>query len=178
MSKILTTQLSGLLQRIAQSEESSIEETARLLAQAGVGQGNVYFACFGELQAIEVNALLATERFLKLLPWTKDVPLTSADRVCIFTRSCKDEQALALAKYLSDAFIPFSAVSSEANDQENELANLSFTYISLKVRGGIMPNDIGERIVVPHTLAALFVYEAVKVAYDEMLAIDDDEELE
>lgn len=34
MSKILTTQLSGLLQRITQNEEDAIEETARLLAQA------------------------------------------------------------------------------------------------------------------------------------------------
>ena len=39
MSKILTTQLTGLLQRIQQSEEESIEETARLLAQARLGKG-------------------------------------------------------------------------------------------------------------------------------------------
>ena len=45
MSKILTTQLSGLLQRITQNEEDAIEETARLLAQAAIGEGNVYFAC-------------------------------------------------------------------------------------------------------------------------------------
>ena len=52
MSKILTTQLTGLLQRIQQSEEESIEETARLLAQAAIGQGYVYFASFGELVGI------------------------------------------------------------------------------------------------------------------------------
>ena len=47
MSKILTTQLTGLFQRIGQSEEEAIEETARLLAQAAIGQGTVYFATFG-----------------------------------------------------------------------------------------------------------------------------------
>lgn len=174
MSKILITQLSGLLQRITQSEEFTIEETARLLAQAGVGQGNVYFACFGEMQAIEINALLGSEKFTKLLPWSEDVTLTEADRVCIFTRSCKDEAALALAHHLFDAFIPFAAVASEVESADNELAGLAYTYISTRVRGGIMPNDAGERIVIPHTFAALFVYEAIKIAYDEMLANEDE----
>ena len=32
------------------AEEETIEETARLLAQAGIGQGTVYFACFGEMK--------------------------------------------------------------------------------------------------------------------------------
>lgn len=80
MSKILTTQLSGLLQRIIQSEEDSIEETARLLAQAGIGEGNVYFACFGEMQVVELNACHAVERFTKLAPWTKETVLTEADQ--------------------------------------------------------------------------------------------------
>lgn len=169
MTKILTTQLSGLLQRITQSEELNIEETARLLAQAGIGQGNVYFACFGEMKAVEINALHAIERFTKLLPWSEDIQLTVADRVCIFTRSSKDEDALALAQKLFDAFIPFAAVACEENTSDNKLANLAYTYVSTKVRGGLMPNDTGERIVIPHTIATLFVYEAIKIAYDEML---------
>lgn len=36
--------------KIQQNEEDAIEETARLLAQAAIGQGTVYFACFGEMQ--------------------------------------------------------------------------------------------------------------------------------
>ncbi|MBH9788348.1 DUF2529 family protein, partial [Clostridioides difficile] len=56
MSKILTTKLSGLLQRIIQNEEDAIEETARLLAQAAIGEGNVYFDCFGEMQVVALNA--------------------------------------------------------------------------------------------------------------------------
>ena len=175
MSKILTTQLSGLFQRITQNEEEAIEETARLLAQAGIGEGNVYFACFGEMQVVELNACQAVERFTKLVPWTKDTVITEADRVCIFTRSAHDEEALALAQQLSDNFIPFAAVASEAANSENPLADLAYTYISARIRGGLLPNDLGERIVVPHAIAALFVYEAVKIAYDEMLGLDDEE---
>ncbi|MGE7943012.1 DUF2529 family protein [Lysinibacillus xylanilyticus] len=175
MSKILTTQLSGLFQRITQNEEESIEETARLLAQAGIGEGNVYFACFGEMQVVKLNACQAVERFTKLVPWTKDTVITEADRVCIFTRNAHDEEALALAQQLSNNFIPFAAVASEAADSENPLADLAYTYISTRIRGGLLPNDLGERIVVPHAIAALFVYEAVKIAYDEMLGLDDEE---
>jgi len=175
MSKILTTQLSGLLQRISQSEEESIEETARLLAQAAIGEGNVYFACFGEMQVVELNALQGVERFAKLLPWTADTVVSEADRICIFTRSAHDQEALALAQKLNEQFIPFAAVASEVANAENPLADLAYTYISTRMRGGLLPNDLGERIVVPHAIAALFIYEAVKIAYDEMLGLDDEE---
>lgn len=175
MSKILTTQLSGLLQRITQNEEEAIEETARLLAQAGIGEGNVYFACFGEMQVVELNACQAVEGFTKLVPWTKDTVITEADRVCIFTRSAHDEDALSLAQQLNNQFIPFAAVASEVANSENPLADLAYTYISTRIRGGLLPNDLGNRIVVPHAIAALFVYEAIKIAYDEMLGLDDEE---
>ncbi|EON73993.1 DUF2529 family protein [Lysinibacillus sphaericus] len=175
MSKILTTQLSGLLQRITQSEEEAIEETARLLAQAGIGVGHVYFACFGEMQVVELNARQGVEQFSKLLPWTDNTVVSEVDRVCIFTRSAQDRDALALAQKLNNSFIPFAAVASEVANSDNPLADLAYTYISTRMRGGLLPNDLGERIVVPHAIAALFIYEAVKIAYDEMLGLNEEE---
>ena len=65
MSKMLSTQLNGLFQKIVQNEDEAIEETARLLAQASVGQGRVYFACFDEMQAIELNAVAKYQFFYK-----------------------------------------------------------------------------------------------------------------
>ena len=54
---------------------------------------------------------------------------------------------------------------------QNELSDLAYTYISMHVRGGLFPiqRSLGERIVFPHLLAALFIYEAIKLNYDEML---------
>lgn len=178
MSKILTTQLTGLLQRIRQGEEESIEETARLLAQAGIGQGYVYFACFGEFEGIAMNAVTSAEPFVKFAKWTPETELLSADRVIIFTRSGNDSQAVALAKKLNDAFIPFSAVASEVASESNELSELAYTYVSMKMRGGILPHptNLGERIVFPHLIAALFIYEAIKLSYDEMTNDDELEE--
>jgi len=174
--KILTTQLTGLLQRISQSEEEAIEETARLLAQASVGQGKVYFACFDGLEGVELNALKEAEPFYQLAKWTPDTPITDVDRVCIFTKSSQNEEAIALAKQLSEEFIPFAAVASEKAEEANSLSELAYTYISMKVRGGILPHPtkLGERTLIPHMFAALFVYEAIKLSYDEII-FDDDE---
>lgn len=180
MSKILTTQLTGLLQRIEKTEEEMIGDTARILAQAGIGEGVVYFACFGELEGILLNALYSADPFKKAAGWTPDVQFSSADRVIIFTRSAANEDALALARKLNDTFIPFAAVASEVASDDNELSELAYTYISLKLRGGILPHPekLGERIVFPHLIAALYVYEALKMEYDEMVDDDDDEVVE
>lgn len=178
MSKILSTQLAGLFQRIQQSEEESIEETARLLAQAAIGQGTVYFACFGEMEGIAMNAENSADPFVKFARYTNDVTLLPADRVIIFTRSCDDIEALQLAKSLNEEFIPFAAVASEVAGDSNELSELAYTYISLKLRGGILPHPtkLGERIVMPHLIGGLFIYEAIKMEFDEMVAGDDDDD--
>lgn len=178
MSKILTTQLTGLLQRIQQSEEGPVEETARLLAQASIGQGVVYFVGFGEFKALVHNALTSAEPFINAAKWTPETTVEEADRVIIFTRSGQDAEAIVLAKQLNDAFIPFSAVASEVAGANNELSELAYTYISLKMRGGILPHPtkLGERIVMPHLIAALFIYEAIKMEYDEMISDEDDDE--
>ena len=66
--KMLTTQLSGLMQRISSSEEENIEETARLLAQAAAREGTVFFATFGEMKSISINAQLSAEPFHQCKP--------------------------------------------------------------------------------------------------------------
>mgnify|MGYP003562601008 FL=1 len=167
--KMLTTQLSGLLQRIAGSEEENMEETARLLAQAAAREGTVFFATFGEMKSISINAQFAAEPFPSMQAWSPEIKLTSADRVWILTRSCEDEEALKLAKKLSDEFIPFSALAAEPVSEDNMLAELAYTYISTKLSKGLLPTEDGGRTVLPHALAGLFVYEAVKMQVNEML---------
>ncbi|OCS83333.1 DUF2529 family protein [Caryophanon tenue] len=176
MFKMLTTQLTGLYQRILQTEEENIEDAARLLAQAGIGEGNVYFACFDEFQAIEDNAIIGAAPFKKLARWTPDVALTDADRICIFTRETTNIAAIELAQYCHDNFIPFAVVASDKASDDNVLSDLAYVYISLKVRGGLLPHptNLAERVVMPHLLAGLFVYEALKLSYDEMVDDDDD----
>ena len=50
--KILTAHNWWPLQRIATSSEEAIGETARLLAQATIGEGRVILAGFDEMEAV------------------------------------------------------------------------------------------------------------------------------
>lgn len=167
--KMLTTQVGGLLQRIGTNNEEAIEETARLLAQATIGEGKVIFAGFDELDTICTVAQNNVEPFRGAIRHEKGMDIGTADRVWILTKSATDSRALELARTLSDQFIPFAAVATE-NIEDNELYDLASTYISTGLKRGLLPGDHGERIVQPHALANLFIYEAVKMAYDEMLA--------
>lgn len=166
--KMLTTQLSGLLDRIAKNNEESIEETARLLAQATVGEGRVIIAGFDELSVVQTVAMASEKPFLGAVPYDPALTIGHADRVWIFTHSVDDPSALELGRSLAEAFIPFAVVAPEKDD-DHELVHLAMTYISTGLLRGLLPGEDGERIVEPHALAALFIYEAVKISYDEML---------
>lgn len=166
--KMLTTQIGGLLDRIATNNEDAIEETARLLAQATVGEGQVVIAGFDELDAVRLNATTGEKLFTRAVPYDATLAIGQADRVWILTRSANHPEALELARNLADNFIPFAAVAPE-KDEDHALADLATTYISTGLLKGLLPGEDGERIVQPHALAALFIYEAVKMAYDEML---------
>lgn len=165
--KMLTTQLSGLLQRIASSQEEAIEETARLLAQATAGEGIIYFATFGEMNAVYQNAAVS-DLFPRLVQWTPDTDVTSADRVWILTTHSTHPEALALAQSLADSFIPFSVLTGDKPTEDDALVDLAYTSVSCGITKGLLPTDTGDRVVVPYAFAALFVYEAVLLSVREM----------
>lgn len=169
MSKMLLTQLNGVFQKILQNEET-MEETARLLAQASVGQGKIYIACFGEMKTIELQAL-SDKHFFNITPWNEESIVEEVDRVWIFTDSSTNEQARKLAKQLNEQFIPFAVIAPEKDDDSNELSQLAYIYLSMHIRGGILPHPtkLGERIVTPFVIAGLFIFEAIKLHYIEII---------
>lgn len=163
--KIVTTQIRGLLERIAESQEENIEETARLLAQAAAGEGHILIAAFGEMKAVESEAVDGAEPLAKARRY--DALPDSADRVWIIARDADHPEALRLARELADRFIPFSLLTADSGT--GELAELATTAVSTGLKKGLLPGPDGTRIVQPHALAALFVFETVKLAMDEML---------
>ncbi|MBO0588755.1 DUF2529 family protein [Sporosarcina sp. E16_8] len=170
---MLTTQISGLLQRITGNGEESIEETARLLAQATIGEGRVIIAGFGEMEAVTATALHGAGPLSGAVRYELGMNITTADRIWLLTRSAMDGPALKLAQQLARRFIPFAALAADKSGNGNELEDLAYTYISTGLTRGLLPGDDGERIVQPHALSALFVYEAVKITYDEMILDED-----
>ncbi len=167
--KILTTQVRGLLERIASGQEEAIEETARLLAQALVGEGRIVIAGFGEMEAITLTALHGSEPLRQAIRYTEDTVPTAADRVWLIVRKADEPKANQLATQLAEQFIPFAVLAADPDDESNTLAKLASTYISTGIKKGLLPGPDGERIVQPHALTALFIYEAVKLSIDEML---------
>ncbi|ALS76241.1 hypothetical protein AUC31_14020 [Planococcus rifietoensis] len=158
--KILTTQLTGLFQRLAKEEEA-IEDTARLLTQAIIGEGRIHLAAFGELEAVTASALNGPETLESAVRYDPTADLSTADRVWILAR--KDEGD-SLADELAGRAIPFAMLTAESHG--NETADV---FLSMNIDKGLLPGEAGGRIMIPHGLGALYVYHAVKLTIDEML---------
>lgn len=159
--KILTTQLTGLFQRIAK-EEQAIEDTARLLAQAAIGEGRIHLAAFGELEAVSASALNGPEMLQSAVCYDPAAELSTADRVWILARR---DEGDTLAQELAGRAIPFAMLTAESHVNARADA-----FLSLNIDKGLLPGEDGGRIMLPHGLGALYVYHAVKLTIDEMLA--------
>ncbi|KAA0565953.1 DUF2529 domain-containing protein [Bacillus sp. CH30_1T] len=169
MIKMFTTQLTGLFKRIYDKQEFEIEDGARLLAQAAIGQGNIYIKGYGEMEAVTADALFGAEPLPSAKRYDGSIPLTEADRVLVVSRFSTDEDAVELGKKLADEGIPFVAVSGLVEGEEN-LVDLADVYLDTKVIKGMLPGDeIGERVSFPSSMAALYLYFALGFVIREML---------
>ena len=170
MPKILTTQLIGKIQQIFERENESIEYGARLLAQALVGEGDIYFYGEEELSAVYQQAVYGLDKMpgVKRLEGKRVPHLTSADRVAIFARTPDDPSVLAIAKQLYERQIPFLAVCGR-NGEGTELEDFAHVYISLHLEKGLVPMEGGNRTGYPHLLLALYVYHMLLLVLNEMM---------
>lgn len=172
MLKMFTTQLTGLFKRIAEKEEFSFEDGARLLAQAPVVDGAIYIYGSQEMKAVTCEALEGAEPFMgaQALSEAGVATLEDSDRVVIFSRTSSDEAALAVAAQLREKEVPFVAVSSVIDASEGCLIELADVHIDLRLTKGLLPDDFGGRFGYPSTMAALFVYYGLKFTIAEILA--------
>ena len=168
LSKMFTTQLSGLLKRISEKEELAIEDAGRLLSQSLISEGSIYMKGFGEMAAIESEAMHGAETLKDMKRWTPDARLTEADRVLLAVRFSDDPEALQFAQQLAAKEIPFAAIASKTeNVGMDELAD---AFIDLHLTKGILPDEEGGRTGFPSSVAGLYVYFLVKMTIDEIVA--------
>ncbi|MBG9451951.1 hypothetical protein ABE67_21905 [Cytobacillus firmus] len=170
MLKMFSTQLTGLFKRLQEKEEFSIEDSARLLAQAAAGDGKIYIYGTKEMAAIGYEAMQSQEPLRVAAILEKDSEVSETDRVIIFSRYSDDEDAATLAKSLSEKGVPFVAVSTLRTENGGSLADFADVHIDLKLAKGLLPDEEGNRFGYPASMAALFVYYGIKFTIDEILA--------
>ncbi|KAB2333195.1 DUF2529 domain-containing protein [Cytobacillus depressus] len=170
MLKMFSTQLTGLFKRIQEKEEFAIEDSARLLAQAAIGSGNIYIFATNEMNAVAYEAAAGEEPLKNAAIWPIDQPLdglAETDRFLIVTRDSTDEEAMKMGEILAKRGIPFVAISSIRSAPG--IAELADVHIDLKLTKGLLPDETGNRIGYPSSMAALFVYYGIKFILEEIL---------
>ncbi|MGD6874903.1 DUF2529 domain-containing protein [Bacillus infantis] len=173
MLKMFSTQLTGIFKKLVDKEEFSIEDAARLLAQAPAGEGRIQIYATREMKAAALEATEGAEPLASAAHWTdahSENDIADTDRFLIISRHSNDEQAVALAKALSEKTIPFAAISTAVEGEGPSLAELADVHIDLKLTRGLLPDEEGNRFGYPSAIAALFVYHGLKFTIDEILS--------
>jgi len=169
MLKMFSTQMSGLFKKVLDKEAFGFEDSARLLAQASVGDGTIYIKSFGEMNGILSEAFEGAEPFPGLPFDDKNMPYSQEDRVLLFTRTSADKKAIELAQNLQQLNIPFAAISTVVSSEELTLVELADVHIDLNLQKGLIPDEIGNRIGLPNLMVALFAYYGIKFTLEEIL---------
>ncbi|MCM3760044.1 DUF2529 domain-containing protein [Alkalihalobacillus oceani] len=171
MLKIFTTQLNGLLKKIAEQEDEKLEDAARLLSQALVGDGHLYLYGKDEMTAVTAEALYGAEKFEQAKPLTlAAVPsLSSADRVLLIARSADDPELLQLISRLFEYSIPCVLISGPASGAVPVPEEVD-VHLPLPLHQGLVPTESGDRIGYPLSLAALYIYFCLSLLIHDILA--------
>jgi uncharacterized phosphosugar-binding protein len=168
MLKMFSTQLAGLFNRLMEKEEFSIEDGARLLAQAAAGEGKIYIFGTGEMKAVELEAVYGEEPLQSAAILSKESEVEAADRVLIVSRYADDEEAVKMAGIIQEKGIPFVAISTVRNEKEG-LNTLADVHFDLRIKKGLLPDDVGNRIGYPTSMAALYIFFGLKFTIEEIL---------
>ncbi len=178
--KIFTTQLTGHFNRILEQEEMNIEDSARLLAQALVGDGKIYIYGHKELHGVVLEALNGSEALTRTKSLLDDKgvirDITPEDRVLLFSYRSTDEEAISCAKQLSEKGIQTVGVSALIKNAESSLNQYTDLHIDSKLRQPLIPGDDGERYGYPAMMTALYVYYALSFTMKEILNENENED--
>ncbi|TYR80195.1 DUF2529 domain-containing protein [Priestia megaterium] len=172
MLKIFTTQLSSYFKRIADKEEFNLEDGARILAQAAVGEGSIYIHGIDEMEAVTLEATKSAEP----LPYAKPLQdenvssLTPIDCVLLISRFSTDKSAINLAQKLQEKHIPFVSISAIPKDvSEPSLHELSDAHINTQLVQPLIPGEDGSRFGFPAVMTALYAYYGLAFTLKEII---------
>ncbi|MBM7704081.1 DUF2529 domain-containing protein [Metabacillus iocasae] len=170
MLKIFTTQLMGLLKRIDEKEEFTIEDGARILAQAAVGDGSIFIYGAGEMEAVTLEATVSEEPLPYAKPFTSFDELTSVDRVLLVSRFSTNETVIEMAKQLQEKGISTVSIGAVPKEIERESVHtLTDVHIDTKLLKALIPGEDGMRFGFPAVITALYAYYGLAFTMKEMV---------
>ncbi|GAE33609.1 DUF2529 family protein [Halalkalibacter akibai] len=172
MQKIFTTQLIGLMKNSI--DELILEDAARLLSQALIGDGNVYIFGKDEMVAIAAEALYGKEHLSNVLPLFEKgnmAELDSADRVFLLSREAHDPEMVSLVERVSEKGVLIVGLTAEKKDSSKKLwTDWVDIHLDLQLSGGLVPTDDGDRIGFPASILALYTYFCLHLLIVEFLS--------
>jgi uncharacterized phosphosugar-binding protein len=171
--KIFTTQMIGILQKIAAEEELALEDGARLLAQAIIGDGRILLHGFHEMEAVVIEALCGQDKLPKAARLMENGHLRNdideTDRVLLVTRFSNDKDAINLAEQLKEKGLEIAAISAVVKDEQPSLVDIVDVHIDSKLPKPIIPRDDGSRIGFPTVITASFAYYCLLLTIYDIL---------
>ncbi|WP_176223939.1 DUF2529 family protein [Thalassobacillus devorans] len=168
MLKMLTTQLTGKFQQIQEKEALAIEDAARALAQAIIGDGSIYVKGFEEMLAIESEMIDGIETLPKCRRYEPGAALTSIDRVIVASRFADHEEAITIMKEAQEQGAQVIGLSAVKTNDDPLFKQADFP-IDTKVTEPLLPFDM-ERICFPSAMAGLYSYYAIYITVKEILS--------
>jgi uncharacterized phosphosugar-binding protein len=171
--KIFTTQLQGIFQKIQEQEDMNIEDAARLLAQAVIGDGNIYIYGNKEMEGILLEALYGPEPLPSAAPLFENgkmADVSEADRILLVSRFSTDKEVVDLAKKLKEQGIQTVGISAVSDSEtSNSLEQWTDIHIDIKLVKPLIPDEAGNRFGFPSLMAALYAYYVTTFTMKEIL---------
>ncbi|HGH0908368.1 TPA: DUF2529 family protein [Staphylococcus pseudintermedius] len=168
MSKMLTTQLTGIFNRLDQ-QELDIQMAAQSLIQAMGGEGHVYIKGYGDLKCFESYILTSFEKLHSSLA-LDDYPsfdvLDTTDRVLLFGAEYSEEMARDLEQLIADDRY---VVVITNKPKEVELPDHLMHFINLSTPRPIVYTEDYDKVVQPHLMALNYVYYEIYTQMVEMM---------
>ncbi|WP_152608270.1 DUF2529 family protein [Halalkalibacter okhensis] len=168
---MFTTQLVGLFNQL---DEFQLEDAARLLSQALVGDGRIYIYAKDEMAAVSAEALYGKESLSRISPLFEEgtlAQLDSADRVFLLSRDSDDEEMVAIAEQMSEQNMSVVGLTaSHRNEGKRQWTDLVDIHLDLGVTNSLVPTDTGDRMGYPASLLAMYTYFCLYLLISEILS--------
>ncbi|MEQ6377029.1 DUF2529 family protein [Bacillaceae bacterium S4-13-58] len=174
MLKMLSTQITGKFLEIMETEQYHIEDAARSLSQAIIGQGTLYWFGFGEMHALIDEVVHGAETLPSSKIFQSDIELHPMDRVVIATRFADHKDAMSLAKNIQESEAQVISLSAIRND-EHSLKQVADIHINTKITEPLLPLE-NSRACFPSVMTMLYAYYGLVLTTREILADHEEDE--